>query len=65
MFFKFNLITYIFLSIGIFLFCIGLYWYKSKKYKDDIWVQNVGQIFWLAGCFIIINSIAFSVKFIH
>lgn len=44
--FKFSLITSIITVLGILLVLIGLYWYKSKKYQNDLWVQNVGQMTW-------------------
>ncbi len=45
--FKFSLITSIITVLGILLVLIGLYWYKSKKYQNDLWVQNVGQMTFL------------------
>lgn len=50
--FKFSLITSIITVLGILLVLIGLYWYKSKKYQNDLWVQNVGQMTFYIGLFL-------------
>ncbi|EXC04032.1 hypothetical protein J509_4091 [Acinetobacter baumannii 647609] len=42
---------------------VGLYWYKSKKYQNDLWVQNVGHMTLIIGLFLSINGIGFSIKF--
>ncbi|AXW92672.1 hypothetical protein Aba7847_19815 (plasmid) [Acinetobacter baumannii] len=54
--FKFSLITSIITVLGILLVLIGLYWYKSKKYQNDLWVQNVGQMTFYIGLFLSING---------
>ncbi|PJG65531.1 hypothetical protein [Acinetobacter seifertii] len=61
--FKFSLITSIISVLGILLVLIGLYWYKSKKYQNDLWVQNVGQMTLLIGLFLSVNGLALSIKF--
>lgn len=60
--FKFSLITSIITVLGILLVLIGLYWYKSKKYQNDLWVQNVGQMTFYIGLFLCINGIGLSIK---
>ncbi|AKA33643.1 hypothetical protein P678_1057 [Acinetobacter baumannii UH7807] len=60
--FKFSLITSIITVLGILLVLIGLYWYKSKKYQNDLWVQNVGQMTFYIGLFLSINGIGLSIK---
>ncbi|RSQ24746.1 putative membrane protein [Acinetobacter baumannii] len=60
--FKFSLITSIISVLGILLVLIGLYWYKSKKYQNDLWVQNVGQMTFYIGLFLSINGIGLSIK---
>lgn len=60
--FKFSLITSIITVLGILLVLIGLYWYKSKKYQNDLWVQNVGQMTFYIGLFLSINGISLSIK---
>ncbi|EXB98074.1 putative membrane protein [Acinetobacter baumannii 44327_8] len=60
--FKFSLITSIITVLGILLVLIGLYWYKSKKYQNDLWVQNVGQKTFYIGLFLSINGIGLSIK---
>ncbi|EOT1539257.1 hypothetical protein ACNJ0T_003446, partial [Acinetobacter baumannii] len=59
---KFSLITSIITVLGILLVLIGLYWYKSKKYQNDLWVQNVGQMTFYIGLFLSINGIGLSIK---
>ncbi|MDN8404056.1 hypothetical protein QZK89_18235, partial [Acinetobacter baumannii] len=56
------LITSIITVLGILLVLIGLYWYKSKKYQNDLWVQNVGQMTFYIGLFLSINGIGLSIK---
>ncbi|HGH3220263.1 TPA: hypothetical protein ACJK0S_003789, partial [Acinetobacter baumannii] len=58
----FSLITSIITVLGILLVLIGLYWYKSKKYQNDLWVQNVGQMTFYIGLFLSINGIGLSIK---
>lgn len=60
--FKFSLITSIITVLGILLVLIGLYWYKSKKYQNDLWVQNVGQMTFYISLFLSINGIGLSIK---
>ncbi|WP_407324489.1 hypothetical protein [Acinetobacter pittii] len=60
--FKFSLITLIITVLGILLVLVGLYWYKSKKYQNDLWVQNVGQMTFYIGLFLSINGIGLSIK---
>ncbi|HHP8265902.1 hypothetical protein [Acinetobacter baumannii] len=60
--FKFSLITSIITVLGKLLVLIGLYWYKSKKYQNDLWVQNVGQMTFYIGLFLSINGIGLSIK---
>ncbi|EPG8768642.1 hypothetical protein ACVG66_003670, partial [Acinetobacter baumannii] len=57
-----SLITSIITVLGILLVLIGLYWYKSKKYQNDLWVQNVGQMTFYIGLFLSINGIGLSIK---
>ena len=60
--FKFSLITSIVTTLGILLVLVGLYWYKSKKYQNDLWVQNVGQMTFFIGLFLSINGLGLSIK---
>lgn len=60
--FKFTLITSIVTALGILLVLVGLYWYKSKRYKNDVWVQNVGQMTFYIGLFLSINGLGLSIK---
>ncbi|EPK2491116.1 hypothetical protein JH839_003834, partial [Acinetobacter baumannii] len=61
--FKFSLITLIITALGVLFILVGLYWYKSKKYQNDLWVQNVGHMTLIIGLFLSINGIGFSIKF--
>ncbi|ELY1753843.1 TPA: hypothetical protein ACLGYO_003630 [Acinetobacter baumannii] len=61
--FKFSLITLIITALGVLFILVCLYWYKSKKYQNDLWVQNVGHMTLIIGLFLSINGIGFSIKF--
>ena len=60
-FLKITPLLSIIMMVGFIFIVYGIAWRFRSKYKNDLWVQNVGKWFIAIGVIVFINCVLFSI----